>query len=85
MGSMLIVVGLYIVGIVVMGAVVFYVGKQVLKMLSQPGAKIVLSAILAFIVLGTIRELRVEFSWSNVALLAGAVVGIVIILKSFRK
>lgn len=85
MGSMLIVLGLYIVGIVVMGAVVFFVGKQVLKMLSQPAIKIALGAILAFVVLGTIKELRVEFSWSNVALLAGVVVGIVIILKSFKK
>ena len=85
MGSMLIVLGLYIVGIVIMGAVVFYVGKQVLKMLYQPAIKIALGAILAFVVFGTIKELRVEFSWSNVALLAGAVVGIVIILKSLKK
>ena len=85
MGSMLIVIGLYIVGIVIMGAVVFYVGKQVLEILSQPGAKIALCAILAFVVFGPIKELQVEFSWSNVVLLAGAVVGIVIILKSFRK
>ena len=85
MGSMLIVVGLYIVEIVVMGAAVFFVGKQVLKMLSQPAVKIVLGAILAFIVFGTIKELQVEFSWSNVALFAGAAVGIVIILKSLKK
>lgn len=85
MGSMLIVVGLYIVGIVVMGAVLFFVGKQVLKLLSQPAIKIILGAILAVIVFGTIKELQVEFSWSNVALLAGAVVGIVIILKSLKK
>lgn len=85
MGSMLIVIGLYIVGIVIMGALVFYVGKQVLKMLSQPAVKIALCAILAFVVFGTINELQVEFSWSNVVLLAGAVVGIVIILKSLKK
>ena len=41
MGSMLIALGLYIVGIVIMGAVVFYVGKQVLEILSQPVAKII--------------------------------------------
>lgn len=85
MGSMLIVIGLYIVGIIIMGAVVFYVGKQVLEILSQPGARIIVGAICAFIVFGTIKELRVEFSWNNVIFLVGAVVGIVIILKSFRK
>ena len=50
MGSMLIALGLYIVGIVIMGAVVFYVGKQVLEILSQPVAKIIVGAICAFIV-----------------------------------
>lgn len=85
MGSMLIVVGLYIVGIVVMGAVLFFVGKQVLKLLSQPAIKIILGVILAVIVFGTIKELRVEFSWNNVVFLVGAVVGIVIILKSLKK
>lgn len=77
--------GLYIVGIVIMGAVVFYVGKQVLEILSQPVAKIIVGAICAFIVFGTIKELQVGFSWSNIALLAGAIVGIVIILKSLKK
>lgn len=76
---MLIALGLYIVGIVIMGAVVFYVGKQVLEILSQPVAKIIVGAICAFIVFGTIKELQVGFSWSNIALLAGAIVGIVII------
>ena len=71
--------------LLIMGALVFYVGKQVLKMLSQPAVKIALCAILAFVVFGTIKELQVEFSWSNVVLLAGAVVGIVIILKSLKK
>ena len=47
MGSMLIALGLYIVGIVIMGAVVFYVGKQVLEILSQPVAKIIVGAICA--------------------------------------
>jgi len=42
-------------------------------------------AICAFIVFGTIKELEVGFSWSNIALLAGAIVGIVIILKSLKK
>ena len=65
MGSMLIALGLYIVGIVIMGAVVFYVGKQVLEILSQPVAKIIVGAICAFIVFGTIKELQVGFSWSN--------------------
>ena len=85
MGSMLIIAGLYIVGIVVMGAVLFFVGKQVLKLLSQPAIKIILGVILAVIVFGTIKELRVEFSWNNVVFFVGAVVGIVIILKSFKK
>ena len=85
MGSMLIALGLYIVGIVIMGAVVFYVGKQVLEILSQPVAKIIVGAICAFIVFGTIKELQVGFSWSNIALLAGAIVGIVIILKRLKK
>lgn len=85
MGSMLIALGLYIVGIVIMGAVVFYVGKQVLEILSQPVAKIIVGAICAFIVFGTIKELQVGFSWSNIALLAGAIAGIVIILKSLEK
>lgn len=84
MGSMLIALGLYIVGIVIMGAVVFYVGKQVLEILSQPVAKIIVGAICAFIVFGTIKELQVGFSWSNIALLAGAIAGIVIILKSLK-
>lgn len=85
MGSMLIIAGLYIVGIVVMGAAVFFVGKQILKLLSQPAIKIILGAILAVIVFGTIKELRVEFSWNNIVFLVGAVVGIVIILKSLKK
>lgn len=82
---MLIIAGLYIVGIVVMGAAVFFVGKQILKLLSQPAIKIILGAILAVIVFGTIKELRVEFSWNNIVFLVGAVVGIVIILKSLKK
>ena len=71
MGSMLIALGLYIVGIVIMGAVVFYVGKQVLEILSQPVAKIIVGAICAFIVLERLRNCKVGFSWSNIALCWG--------------
>lgn len=86
MGSMLIALGLYIVGIVIMGAVVVLCRKASARdTVSASAAKIIVGAICAFIVFGTIKELQVGFSWSNIALLAGAIVGIVIILKSLKK
>lgn len=85
MGSMLLVCVLYIVAAIIMGAVVFWVGKYVLKILSQPVAKVIIGVVCACIVYGMVKELRVKFSWSNMALLAVGVIGILILLGGMKR
>ena len=85
MGSILLACVLYIVAAIIMGVVMFWVGKYVLKILSQPVAKVIIGVVCACIVYGMVKELRVKFSWSNLALLAVGVIGILILLGGMKR